>query len=1182
VTTFYEVIKVIPIRSLEEVGMMRRLALSLSFLFLTVLLSGGSAWGAVPQLGDVNDDGQVDVADAILALQTASRTDTSSKTVSLSNGDFNMDGKITLEEAIFILQVLAGLRDISFPVREATGKVVLPDGWPGTVPLATLVVHGELGTSAVGADGSFSVPLSGEGIALAAVTDAAGTPLMLGFLTDAPAQNILGAQSTAVALLFYTLGAYTLPPSAWPRMRSLIADATETATLAATIAAGLAADPETISKQNQTIADAIGATTQAIVANRTAISLPHAATTAAAVSVTRRAQSGDLTQVQIEEADPQSGARILLAKEGSGITARNAFRRHVMVLVYRTGWEDKDNKKHEIPWELAVKGPFEPIVKGAYLGATNSVGGVITSIIDWVNGSGAYAESSWEDYAIELPMYPGADPDTVVKTFYRVVCVGEGTGALPADLGAARGDLEHAYRVMQALQFFKEFFIPVFFALMPLSTEGEEPETDLPKDEISLALDIMGLVASFAPDALLNYSTGSYKNAFVALGKSLFSNSTFQERVIARIAKAGLTKACNAATVQGISKVAKKLQILLQIVDKVAAVFDVGMLIQQLGQSRSYEQWHTTAVWPQVRIQPNPVTVKPGEDVDLLVTVGGEAGNSSDYFYKFVWEVDGSRGMLTKDTLEYATRITISNLSPSAPVIYEAGIHAQQGDQDTVRVAAYRVNAKGEKKLGDAKATVTISGSQVTIEPATADVKPEASRVFTAKVKDADAVDGDVLVYQWLNTAQFGHMTGGQDDFESTTASSVTYKADANKEGVDSLSLSVYRERAGEERKLLGLALALVNVREPYGVQLTPQSKKLSPGGAQVYEATLLPELTDAELIYVWSNTASAGILMGPGGTNAFEQSENQATYTAGQGVGTDTVSVKVYRVVGGERFLLAEASTTVAVARYVISIPSTLAINWGTKLSITPTVTPSLPAGYSFTWTNTGNKGTLSDSSGQTGNFTTTLLSAYYTAMSDVSDGTDAVRVELYTTDGGTPVLQDSADCTVTVNGRLTLQTEIRSGWRQWDREDDWGLGIWKVVDGDIYLAWNNPDCGDTPSVKINTHGIDDEFLVGNRVLTSEYNGWQSLARQAISATLCQSQNPDPDQQFRCQLAPLPLGGVVLGGCGGSYATFGTETVESALAHIQEAIAWCSNRWAETYGHWEYQATCWKKQKIR
>ncbi|MCK4390917.1 MAG: hypothetical protein KAV83_11860 [Desulfobacterales bacterium] len=71
-----------------------------------MLLFGGSPQ---PLNGDLDNNGTIDICDAIIALQVISGM----KSLSAINlqPDINNDGKVSLEEAIYVLQVLSGLRN---------------------------------------------------------------------------------------------------------------------------------------------------------------------------------------------------------------------------------------------------------------------------------------------------------------------------------------------------------------------------------------------------------------------------------------------------------------------------------------------------------------------------------------------------------------------------------------------------------------------------------------------------------------------------------------------------------------------------------------------------------------------------------------------------------------------------------------------------------------------------------------------------------------------------------------------------------------------------------------------------------------------------------------------------------------------------------------------------------------
>jgi hypothetical protein len=59
--------------------------------------------------GDVNGDGSIGLADAIVAMQVGAGI-TPSGTAAMKEADVNADGKIGLDEAVYILQREAGLR----------------------------------------------------------------------------------------------------------------------------------------------------------------------------------------------------------------------------------------------------------------------------------------------------------------------------------------------------------------------------------------------------------------------------------------------------------------------------------------------------------------------------------------------------------------------------------------------------------------------------------------------------------------------------------------------------------------------------------------------------------------------------------------------------------------------------------------------------------------------------------------------------------------------------------------------------------------------------------------------------------------------------------------------------------------------------------------------------------------
>jgi uncharacterized protein YkwD len=83
---------------------MKRLLRSLTVMAIVVMLTNSYALGAA---GDVNNDGDTDLKDAVMSLQVNAGL---SPTGVTSNGDVNNDDKTGLEETVYVLQVAAKLR----------------------------------------------------------------------------------------------------------------------------------------------------------------------------------------------------------------------------------------------------------------------------------------------------------------------------------------------------------------------------------------------------------------------------------------------------------------------------------------------------------------------------------------------------------------------------------------------------------------------------------------------------------------------------------------------------------------------------------------------------------------------------------------------------------------------------------------------------------------------------------------------------------------------------------------------------------------------------------------------------------------------------------------------------------------------------------------------------------------
>lgn len=145
------------------------------------------------------------------------------------------------------------------------GKVELPDTSalkPKELKIVTCV-----STESISSDGSYSAKEAGNGPALAFVTNAAGTPLLMGFIRGSnDSENKVNALSTAVALLFQALPAYTMPRDTWPDMIALLEKHPATIKLANTITERFAANANSLAEPDADMLNAIQTAVDTILA----------------------------------------------------------------------------------------------------------------------------------------------------------------------------------------------------------------------------------------------------------------------------------------------------------------------------------------------------------------------------------------------------------------------------------------------------------------------------------------------------------------------------------------------------------------------------------------------------------------------------------------------------------------------------------------------------------------------------------------------------------------------------------------------------------------------------------------------------------------------------------------------------------------------------------------------------
>lgn len=680
-----------------------------------------------------------------------------------------------------------------------SGIVQLPEGSslkPGDLRVVTCI-----GEAPVQDDGSFRAFESGSSPAIAFAADANGKPVLIGFV-NGQTTSTLNARSTAVALLFQGLAAFTLPRDAWPQALEFLDGDSNTETLAAAVARRLSASPYAIPDNDTELLTALNAAVTAILES-------SASSLSAAKRIGNRVQSFDVSvsasaetpaMVIVEPSDEISGVRVGPNAAGNGITITNNFRRHLWAYVYRTGWQSKDDDADAEPRAIT---PWERIVPGTsvsgYMPAVNGFQGTIGTILDAVSGQVAYSPVTSEAIVLSL------SPAEASRTYYKMFVVGPSwkpgdfDDELPAGYAgmAEAGEWKSAEKKMDLLTVFQEFLFPAVLSVFPAEALGK----NLNSEQMGLVIeDLMKIITNsypqFAEQLAVHDYTGAMVTFFKAFDSSLIRSSVVEALIRSGLVKGGITMSAAACL--------DDLNIYVSAIDKFLSAGDLGIVTAQLASCCRFMEWSATTTKPFIRIQNNPSTVTAGLDVEL--TCYGTAGIEGTIEYH--WSTSGAHGHLEDSHGNAGTDFTSSDQI----VLYVADEDAEDGAQDTVAVTAYLKENSEKTELGSATATVFIveSQSDVAITPASPSVSPGGTQRLDVSILPSLPM-GTEVEYDWAATSTAGTLRGPKDEKAPFTGAYATYSA-GESSGTDTVTVNVWRITGDDQRLPVGSATATVRV----------------------------------------------------------------------------------------------------------------------------------------------------------------------------------------------------------------------------------------------------------------------------------------------------------------------------------------------------------------------------------
>lgn len=684
-----------------------------------------------------------------------------------------------------------------------TGKVQLPSG--SALQLANMKVVTCLGEAPVAADGSCRAAEPAGGPALAFAADSSSKLVMMGFIDaeKSPRGLVIDAKSTAVALIFQALPAYTLIRDAWPGIIQMLAADKNTATLAQVVSQRLAANPYAILDKDAALLAAIS----------TAVGAIRGSATIAASSVSKSKkssiQSFDVqvtskadapAQMAVEPSGEVSGVRVGPSVDGNGITITNSFRRHLWSYVYRTGWKAKTDAVGDPPHNL---NPWVCIVPGSafsgYIQAVNGYQGTMGTILDFFTGQVAYSPVTTG--IIPLPV----SPSDAERTYYKVFVVGPSwkSGDLESELpaeyaGSSFGDqLVSTEQKMDALTFFQEIAFPAVLTVFPADAIGK----NLGNVKMgALVEDVVKIVSSSYPQMVEQLHSHQYTSALATFFKS-FDSSAIRNEVVELMIRSGLLKGGFTMTA---AAYLDDLNIYVSMIDKFLAAGDIGIVTAQLLSSSRFLQWNATAVKPFIRIQNNPSSVTVGLDVSLTCYgVDGITGTK-----EYLWSTPGAHGHLEDSHGNKGVKFTSSDQI----VKYVADDNGKDGDQDTVAVTAYLKKNNKTDELGSAEASILITDTKrdVTFIPAAPVVNTKDSIRLDISILPS-LPDGTKVEYDWTSTSASGTLTGPAGEIAPFTKPYAVYKA-GSVGGSDTVTVTAWRITADNKRILINTGTVKVRV----------------------------------------------------------------------------------------------------------------------------------------------------------------------------------------------------------------------------------------------------------------------------------------------------------------------------------------------------------------------------------
>ena len=284
-------------------------------------------------------------------------------------------------------------------VQIASGSVQFPSGY--TAKGTPLSISNGLGASPLNSKLGFSKSVAGGFPSLAYVEDSSHNLVLLGFVDPESKTNAISAFSSAVVLIYFMIGAHSLPAANRRDILNLIAQDQSTIALGSVIAARISASPLALSQTDPQITSALKSAFSALQAESGSAVRKSPAQASPAAQTT--------TLLSINPSGVISGFEINQDAATVGFVGTNHYRRECMIYVYEIA-----NDSGPLPAAIPIGKPIKVPATQQF-----TVFGTLSAFLKGFAGGGGTPFSPVVTPAIPLALENGNK-----KTSYSIVVLG--------------------------------------------------------------------------------------------------------------------------------------------------------------------------------------------------------------------------------------------------------------------------------------------------------------------------------------------------------------------------------------------------------------------------------------------------------------------------------------------------------------------------------------------------------------------------------------------------------------------------------------------------------------------------------------------------------------------------------------------------------------------------------------